>query len=123
MTEPLVIVLVADLGPLALTPAALREARARGRELLSEPQAPPSKAIASPERRLLTADELAECTGIKSDWWMAGAREHRVPHVRIGRQVRFQLDEVLASDAVKRRAARSSVLVHGSSIRGASPSA
>ena len=40
--------------------------------------------------RLLTADELAERLGMKTDWVWAQARAGRIPHVRLGRYRRFR---------------------------------
>jgi excisionase family DNA binding protein len=39
--------------------------------------------------RLLTADELAERLGMKTEWVWAQARAGRIPHVRLGRYRRF----------------------------------
>ena len=106
----LVIINVPELGPVALTPTALREARARARKLLGEPEAPPRPSSPTGPS-LLDADALAEATGVPARWWMDQAREHRIPHARIGKRVRFCLAEVLACEAVVRRN------VNGSSIR------
>jgi excisionase family DNA binding protein len=40
--------------------------------------------------RLLTADELAERLGMKTDWVWAQAPAGRIPHVRLGRYRRFR---------------------------------
>jgi excisionase family DNA binding protein len=40
--------------------------------------------------RLLTADELAERLGTKTDWVWAQARAGRIPDVRLGRYRRFR---------------------------------
>jgi hypothetical protein len=52
---------------------------------------------------LVDADQLAKRTGIPASWWMAQARERRVPCQRIGRRVRFDYAEVMASEAVRKR--------------------
>jgi len=93
---------VPGFGPLAMTPEQLRSARAKGRELLGD-DAPAPTAATSPA--LLTAEQLEESTGIPASWWMSQAREHRVPHQRIGRRVRFVMADVMASDAVRKRGA------------------
>jgi excisionase family DNA binding protein len=46
--------------------------------------------------RLLTADEAAHLFGVPKSWVMAEARRDRIPHVRIGRYVRFSDDERIA---------------------------
>lgn len=96
-----VLVVVPGLGPIALTPDALRTARAKGRELLGEEPA----AFVGTAPVLLDADQLEKRTGIPASWWMSQARERRVPHQRIGRRVRFDLADVMASDAVRKRGA------------------
>jgi hypothetical protein len=58
----------------------------------------------SPSQRLVTADELEVSTGVPSTWWMAQARERRIPFRKIGRRVRFVLDEVLQSETFRRHA-------------------
>jgi excisionase family DNA binding protein len=40
--------------------------------------------------RLLTADELAERLGMKTEWVWAQARAGQIPHVRLGRYRRFR---------------------------------
>jgi excisionase family DNA binding protein len=39
--------------------------------------------------RLLTAEEVAERLGMRTDWVWAQARAGRIPHVRLGRYRRF----------------------------------
>ena len=98
----LVLVVVPGLGPLALSPDALRAARVKGRELVGEVDAPPVAAIAAAPA-LVDATDLEARTGIPATWWAAMARERRVPHQRIGRRVRFDVAEVMASEAVRKR--------------------
>jgi excisionase family DNA binding protein len=40
--------------------------------------------------RLLTAEEIAERLGVKTQWVWAQARAGRIPHVRLGRYQRFR---------------------------------
>jgi excisionase family DNA binding protein len=40
--------------------------------------------------RLLTADEIAERLGMKTEWVWAQARAGLIPHVRLGRYRRFR---------------------------------
>ncbi len=40
--------------------------------------------------RLLTAEELAERLGMKTEWVWAQARAGLIPHVRLGRYRRFR---------------------------------
>ena len=46
--------------------------------------------------RLLTADELAQRLGMKTEWVWAQARAGRIPHVRLGRYRRFRESAVEA---------------------------
>jgi excisionase family DNA binding protein len=40
--------------------------------------------------RLLTAEEVAERLGMRTDWVWAQARAGQIPHVRLGRYRRFR---------------------------------
>lgn len=71
---------------------------------------PVSAAPAPPLPELVDADQLEASTGIPSSWWMTQARERRVPFKKLGRYVRFDLAEVMACDAFKRRAVDSTGL-------------
>jgi excisionase family DNA binding protein len=54
--------------------------------------------------RLLTAVEAGGLLGVNPRWLLAEARERRVPHHRLGRQVRFseaQIREILAATEVR----------------------
>lgn len=62
--------------------------------------------IAAPAQppELLDAKSLEARTGVPASWWMTQARERRIPFRKLGRYVRFDLAEVIASDAFQRRA-------------------
>ncbi len=67
--------------------------------------------------KLLTADELAERLGMKTEWVWAQARAGRIPHVRLGRYRRFResaveewLRELETGGAIARGAHRPSPL-------------
>ncbi len=72
---------------------ALSEALAVAQRRLVEPQ----PVQTSTDGRLVTADEMAEQLGIKKSWLLDMARQGRVPHVKLGRYVRFMPAEVLKS--------------------------
>ncbi len=125
MTDALVVLIVPEVGAIALTPAALHAARALGRSLLGECQSigpASSVAPAASQAALIDAHQLEIATGISAEWWMTAARERRVPHRRIGRKVRFVLEDVLASEAVRSRSSLSSALSTGLQIRKGSAS-
>lgn len=46
--------------------------------------------------RLLTAEEIAERLGMRTDWVWAQARAGRIPHIRLGRYRRFRESAVEA---------------------------
>lgn len=45
--------------------------------------------------RLLTAAEVAEMLAVPERWVRDASRERRIPHVRLGRYVRFRREAVL----------------------------
>jgi excisionase family DNA binding protein len=53
--------------------------------------------------RLLDAAGLAELLDIPKTWLLAEARAERIPHVRLGRYVRFDPQEVEAWLKARRR--------------------
>ena len=46
--------------------------------------------------RLQTADEIAEILNVPVGWVREHTRSNAIPHVQLGRYVRYDLDEVLA---------------------------
>jgi excisionase family DNA binding protein len=46
--------------------------------------------------RLLTADEVAQRLGVRTQWVWAPARAQRIPHLRLGRYRRFRESAVEA---------------------------
>lgn len=44
--------------------------------------------------RLLTADQVAHLLQVKRSWVYAETRADRIPHVRLGRYVRYRLDAI-----------------------------
>ncbi|HWG75369.1 MAG TPA: hypothetical protein VN660_01075 [Steroidobacteraceae bacterium] len=69
---------------------------------LMNPSRPAAQATAS--SKLMSAEEMADATGVPSSWYASQARERRIPFRKIGRYVRFDYTEVLSSDAFNRRA-------------------
>jgi excisionase family DNA binding protein len=43
---------------------------------------------------LLTAEQVAEMLQVPKSWVYEAAREHRIPHVRLGRYVRFEREQL-----------------------------
>ena len=44
--------------------------------------------------RLLTAEDVAGMLGMGTDWIYAQVRADRIPHVRLGRYVRFRAESI-----------------------------
>jgi excisionase family DNA binding protein len=53
--------------------------------------------------QLITADGAAERLGVKASWVLREARAGRIPHIRMGRYVRFDPDELAAIGARSRQ--------------------
>lgn len=45
---------------------------------------------------LLTLEEMAEILRVKKSWVYARTRDGSIPHLKIGKYCRFELDKVLA---------------------------
>lgn len=61
--------------------------------------------------RLLEADDVAEYLGMRTDWVYREVRAGRLPHIRLGRAVRFRRESIDAWLEARERA--------GSSLRRA----
>ena len=61
---------------------------------------------APPDRALINADVAAKLLGVPASWVLAEARADRLPHIRLGRYVRFDADKVLAWAAARSRGPR-----------------
>lgn len=49
---------------------------------------------------LLTASQLSEVTTVPKPWFLGQARLGRIPHIKLGKYVRFKLSEVVQHGAV-----------------------
>lgn len=81
-------------GYLQLTPAEYRDIVSRG-------LVPSLAAVVGAEgnssqeaERWLTSHELAAITGVGDTWWEGAAKRREVPHLRIGKALRFRLSEL-----------------------------
>jgi len=45
--------------------------------------------------RLLTADEVADMLRVDKSWVYAATRSNRIPHIRLGRYVRFSESSII----------------------------
>jgi len=99
MTD-LVLIPFPGLGTLAMTREQFESALAAGRALSP---APVSHALKNPADELVDAEYMEKRTGVPASWWMAQARERRIPFQKIGRRVRFDPAAVLDSEAFRMR--------------------
>jgi excisionase family DNA binding protein len=86
------------IGWVAVTCAELRAAQARAAELVG--QAPfgtgrPSDAGPSEARTLLTPAEAARVLSVDASWLLRRAREGALPHVRLGKYIRFSPEAIV----------------------------
>jgi excisionase family DNA binding protein len=51
---------------------------------------------AEPQARLLEAEEVARYLGMRIDWVYREVRAGRLPHIRLGRAVRFRRESINA---------------------------
>lgn len=58
------------------------------------------------ERRLLTVKELASTLSVPESWVYQRTADGSIPHVRVGRYVRFDLSRVMRWLAAEQEAAR-----------------
>ena len=80
------------IGTIALSLKTALQARRDADDLLGERVRlePPRRASI----RLLDASGLSELFGIDPAWFLTRARVNRIPHVRIGKYVRFNPEEI-----------------------------
>jgi hypothetical protein len=101
----LVLIPFPGLGTLVLSRDQFTAALAAGRTLETQaPAVPENIPSHAAEEGLVDAECLAERTGVPKSWWMAQARNRRIPFRKIGRRVRFDPKEVLESTTFRRRA-------------------
>ncbi len=53
-------------------------------------------AKAEPASRLLEAEDVADYLGMRTDWVYREVRAGRLPHIRLGRAVRFRRESIEA---------------------------
>ena len=97
-----VLIPLPGIGTLVLDSEVYRKALAAGAELGSAPPPPPSGE--PPAQKLLSDKDMEAATGIPASWFATQARERRIPFRKLGRYVRFDFAEVLASEPFLRRA-------------------
>jgi excisionase family DNA binding protein len=68
-------------------------------------RSPPARAGSEPGARLLEAEEVASYLGMRTDWVYREVRAGRLPHIRLGRAVRFRKESIEAWLEASERAA------------------
>lgn len=91
---------------LALKPEQFQSARLAGAEIMpgSVTAVTDNRArnnAAGNSNQLLTSGQIAQLTGVPRTWFESAARTGKIPFYQFGKYVRFDLDEVNASTAVK----------------------
>ena len=81
---------------LALDAQTFAEALNRGAELIPCP----ASNDALSDAQLFTADEMAERTRVPKSWWLEAAKRDDIPHVRLGKYVRFPASILSATDGM-----------------------
>jgi hypothetical protein len=86
-----VLIPLAGVGTLALSGDAYREALAEGAKLNGSPA--PSPVVSEP---LLDADQAAAQMNLTARWLEESARAGIIPHIKLGRFIRFRVSEIAA---------------------------
>lgn len=81
---------------LALDRDAFQAALAEGDRILPRPSKPEGLIGGPVPSKLLTAEEMAERTGVPASWFLRAARACEIPFVRFEKYVRFEPAAVIA---------------------------
>lgn len=84
------------VGWIALTPEALREAQSEAAALLGVARKRNDREVPAARRDLVSADQAARELGVEASWLMRRARMRKVPFVKAGKYVRFDVDDLHA---------------------------
>ncbi len=98
-TNQNILLISSPCGLIALTADQLRDAKALASDLLLvDPAAAVvlDDASCAERRSLVDAREVARLFSVPPSWVLQRARENRLPHIRIGKYLRFDPDEVRA---------------------------
>ena len=93
MNVAMLVVLDSPYGPVALTCDELRIALERARAVVPETTSH-DEASRAQRAELLDAHATARLLAVRPSWLLKRARERRIPHVRVGKFVRFDPEEV-----------------------------
>ena len=90
----------------ALWPLARMQPDARSHPPVGESTPPQPDDTSASGPRLIIAEEAARLLGVPKTWVLAEARADRIPHVRLGRYVRFEPGELETWWHARRRGPR-----------------
>jgi excisionase family DNA binding protein len=76
-----------------------------GKLAASDRRGPATRVAGEPGSRLLEANEVARYLGMRTDWVYREVRAGRLPHIRLGRAVRFRRESIEAWLESRERAA------------------
>ena len=85
---------------LALSQEDFKKALSLGYEITGTVTVEPE---AKPTERLLDAEDAGKMTEVPASWFLEAARQERIPHVRMGKYVRFRMSDVLQALEVRPR--------------------
>jgi len=88
------VVIPTPIGVVALSKDELRKARRTAENLLDDSIPTRNQEEVAHFTTLMNARAIAESFDMDAKWFLTRAREGRLPHVRLGRYVRFDPDEV-----------------------------
>ena len=95
-SAPLLLHLAEPIGWIALTADALHEARAHACSVMGISTIT-SGEPARPERPpLRTPEEAARILAVEASWLLRQARDGRIPYIRLGKYVRFDVAAIIA---------------------------
>lgn len=107
----MILVPIANGQALALEPNAFNDALRRGSEMLASTQ---------PKREVLPeitdAKGMEAITKISAGWFEEAARKERIPHLKFGKFVRFNVLDVLESAALREKTTKTARITRGYGI-------
>lgn len=80
------------VGEIVMSLIEIRAARHKAEEIFGDRKNQPTQCSAN--RPLVSAKQIAELFEMDATWFLTRARENRIPHVRLGKYVRFDHDEI-----------------------------
>lgn len=85
---------------LALSQEAFKECLERGRKMAGTVT---PMLDTQPIEKLIDADIASKVTGIPASWFLEAARQERIPHIKMGKYVRFRMSNVIEALEVRPR--------------------